>query len=147
MNHRPFYVYFLLKQELKYLAQNLREWKQIRNQAAREHRTYLYSSACSEIQTQTIRYRHLHIATCLSKGRTYEQIEKPVRHNSNNGFNMGIVQNYKKWIDEALERGRNGQEPHLEAAGDIFCRDSALSPADLYRRNQERVARLQHEHA
>ena len=68
-----------LKQELKQLAKLIRSTKI-------EHKEYQRSNQWNEIEStrRTIElsqynFRHKHIAYCMARGRTYEQIEPKVR--------------------------------------------------------------------
>lgn len=73
------------KQELKDLAKKIRAIKQTRKQSSENYDP----GANWKAYVEGRKYRHEHIAYCLVRGRTYEQIEQKVRED--NKPNMDIV--------------------------------------------------------
>jgi len=66
-----------LKNELKSLASQIRETKQSRKEPRKESLWKIQS----RLYDQKFEFRHKHIAYCLLRGRTMEQIEKPGEDN------------------------------------------------------------------
>jgi uncharacterized protein YcsI (UPF0317 family) len=72
---------FELKKELKELAQEIRETKDYaRGNKAREAGRGAGYYQCALLFLKRD-FRHKHIAYCLMRGKTYEQIEKPRKGN------------------------------------------------------------------
>lgn len=64
-----------LKSELKQLAREIREWKNNRKQDKRRELGMRQWEIESKITWRSYDFRHKHIAYCMLRGRTYEQIE------------------------------------------------------------------------
>lgn len=103
-----------LKTELKKLAQEIKTnrplWKESQRQGKYEWK-YNPINLASD-------FRHKHIAYCLLRGRTLEQIERSNR--DGNKPNMGIVERIMKEIqNEALRDSQSGpkQESTSSASG------------------------------
>lgn len=82
-----------IKQLHKELAQQLREAKVLIHQP----HTYKEMWAVRDLKHT---YRHRHIAYCLLRGRTMEQIEKP---RENNQPNARDIEMFKTCYEEAFE--------------------------------------------
>ena len=89
----------LKKQELKQLANHIRTLKDRR----KDHNTGQW-----ETFNEGQRYRHEHIAYCLVRGRTYEQIEQPREENKISEYTWGKIDKLygtlKQKVDEANEQ-------------------------------------------
>ncbi len=68
--------YPMMKDELKQLAKEIREWKGNRKQVKREKLNLPEWKVQYEVDYRKSIFRHTHIAYCMLRGRTYEQIEK-----------------------------------------------------------------------
>jgi len=64
-----------LKSELKQLAKEIREWKNNRKLDKRTELGMRQWEIESKIYWRKDEFRHKHIAYCMLRGRTYEQIE------------------------------------------------------------------------
>ena len=64
-----------LKSELKQLAKEIREWKNNRKQDKRRALNMTQWQVKFEIDWRKERFRSMHIAYCMLRGRKYEQIE------------------------------------------------------------------------
>lgn len=71
-----------LKSSLKQVAQELKRSKKDFKQAQRDGDFSKQWKLYSSIQINKFFYRHTHIAYCLMKGKTYEQIESKVKENN-----------------------------------------------------------------
>jgi len=94
-----------VKEELKNLASQIKQSKLDLKQKQRTHSTtwkdhYNVNSASSE-------FRHKHIAYCLLKGRTYEQIEQPKEGNEPN---FDLIKKYKEEMTKILEEYYHAKE-------------------------------------
>jgi hypothetical protein len=98
------------KQELKQLANHIRTLKDRRKD---------HNAGQWETSYEGQRYRHGHIAYCLVRGRTYEQIEQPRENNKIDEYTwIKIDQLYgalKQKVDEANEAWAK-DHPKLEVA-------------------------------
>lgn len=97
-----------MKKELKVLAENIKtSKKEFRSQQSKiskekmdswgtpEERDFFskHWKLDSSLNTIKFKFRHMHIAYCLLKGRTYEQIEPKVREH--NEPNWDIIKEYQ----------------------------------------------------
>lgn len=64
-----------LKAELKQLAKDIRKWKRNRKLDKRIELGIDLWHAVSKVEQYKYEFRHKHIAYCMLRGRTYEQIE------------------------------------------------------------------------
>jgi len=78
------------KQTLKTLAAQIRELKPTRKADKRNGRELWQIEV--DLYSLRHKYRHLHIAYCLVRGRTYEEIEKPGEFNSPNTYEIEKLQ-------------------------------------------------------
>lgn len=87
-----------LKEELKKLAVEIRELKSHRPLSNRSD----WSLWCldAEIRSKSRETRHKHIAYCLIRGRTYEQIEQKCREDNNPDFKL-VDKITKEYTDAA----------------------------------------------
>ena len=81
-----------LKLELKTLALEIRSLK--------SQRKSFSSGYVPGLISKQYNYRHMHIAYCLMRGRTIEQIENKVREH--NAHDERLVQNYINQYTEVL---------------------------------------------
>ena len=88
-----------LKQELKSLSAEIRSLKSNRKSLPNGYVPGLASAQWT--------YRHKHIAYCLLRGKTYEQIESKVREGNEPNQNLitKYIEQYKEVKDEALHIG------------------------------------------
>lgn len=122
--------YLKLKKELKSLAKEIREAKNVRREVERNYSNSNYSTqlknitmsnsedilkmfkdnpyravetARSEHKKRCWTYRHKHIVYCLARGRTIEQIELKVREG--NERSNSLIEKYKEQygFDESIE--------------------------------------------
>jgi len=82
-----------LKNELKSLASNIKETKKSR----KEPRTESLWKIQSRIDSSKYEFRHKHIAYCLLRGRTMEQIEKPRSDNYPNQYEIDKYMEQFAW--------------------------------------------------
>lgn len=94
-----------MKAELKALAKEIKYQKSIRKPKHPEHDKYAGSRELSFV------YRHKHVAYCLARGRTLEQIDS----------GKGLDMEYVKWFQDALNP-ENKQKLYVVV-------DSTLTPA------------------
>lgn len=133
-----YYPYYLIKQEVKFLMKNITVWRNLYQKAAKDGRTYVRDTAHANWSECSLKFRTLHIAYCLSKGRTYEQIEKTATL----APNWKSIEEIKGWIERALVEVGNGKQPDVAGAPrDLFNRLS--TPEDLLKRNREENAKFQ----
>lgn len=71
--------YPMMKDELKQLAKEIRECKRARKQDEREKLNLELYQVQYNIDKRKDIFRHTHIAYCMLRGRTYEQIENHCR--------------------------------------------------------------------
>jgi hypothetical protein len=71
--------YPMMKDELKQLAKEIREWKGNRKQDKRCKLNLEQYEIQYRIDRRKDEFRHIHIAYCMLRGRIYEQIEKNCR--------------------------------------------------------------------
>ncbi len=71
--------YPMMKDELKQLAKEIREWKGNRKQDKREKLNLCQWEVQDKIDWRKNEFRHIHIAYCMLRGKTYEQIENHCR--------------------------------------------------------------------
>ena len=88
-----------IKEELKQLAQQIKESKLELKDKQRNH-TAVWKDY-SKVYNLKSSFRHRHIAYCLIKGKSYEQIEKPKEGNEPD---FDLIENYKKEITEILNK-------------------------------------------
>jgi hypothetical protein len=79
-----------MKLELKSIAKQIKKLKSHRKDRAPDGSGCGYVSGLNELR---VAYRHKHVAYCLVRGRTLEQID------SGNGLNMDVV----NWIIESMQ--------------------------------------------
>jgi hypothetical protein len=84
--------YPMMKDELKQLAKEIREWKDNRKQDKRALLKMELWDIQGKIDWRKNEFRHIHIAYCMLRGRTYEQIEK----------NCRVLPNFNR-IDKLIE--------------------------------------------
>lgn len=103
MNYKEYRAF--KKVELKALAQDIRELKQTIKEAQRnDDGAARYQYKLPGLKDE---FRHKHIAYCMAKGRSYEQIENKTREGNEPDFNYikKLVEEYeakKEQIDEAV---------------------------------------------
>lgn len=90
-----------LKQELKDLTLVIREGKAFYKDCQRGAKNWNDYYAWNRDKKDSRDYRHMHIAYCLLRGRTMEQIENKVREN--NSPNMTRVENIMREYREVEE--------------------------------------------
>ena len=99
-------IYKQIKEELKELASKIRPSKQTLKDLHRANPKDM-QLIWKEIRTlYTIKkeYRHRHIARCLLRGRSYDQIEIPAEDNKPNGDLVNkYIKEYKERILESLK--------------------------------------------
>lgn len=71
--------YPMMKDELKQLAKEIHEWKGNRKQDKRTLLKMELNEVQGKIDWRQDEFRHIHIAYCMLRGRTYEQIENHCR--------------------------------------------------------------------
>lgn len=71
--------YPMMKDELKQLAKEIHEWKGNRKQDKRALLKMELNEVQGKIDWRQDEFRHIHIAYCMLRGRTYEQIENHCR--------------------------------------------------------------------
>jgi hypothetical protein len=74
-----------MKQELKGLAKSIKEQKKLRKPSHPHYDKYI---GAWSVELLSIRYRHIHVAYCLIRGRTLEQVDS--------GRNLDM--DYVNWI-------------------------------------------------
>lgn len=82
-----------LKDQLKKLAKEIREWKNNRKQDRRFELKMCQWEVQEQVSWRKDEFRHKHIAYCMLRGRKYEQIENYCR----------ISPNFDR-IDEIMEK-------------------------------------------
>lgn len=78
-----------LKQDLKGIAKTIRQQKKLRKPSHPYHEKYLGNYRVDQL---SIEYRHKHVAYCLARGRTLEQIDSGV----------GLDMDYISWLREVI---------------------------------------------
>ena len=68
--------YNKLKEEQKALAEQIRQWKSNRKEKRRIELNLKQWEVQYKLYRLQDKYRHKHIAYCMLRGRTYEQIER-----------------------------------------------------------------------
>ncbi len=91
--------YPMMKDELKQLAKEIRECKSVRKQDEREKLNLELYQVQYNIDKRKDIFRHTHIAYCMLRGKTYEQIENHCRVLPNfNRINKLMEENEQKTI-------------------------------------------------
>ena len=78
------------KEEQKKGAEEIREYRLEVKKAQREHRFGHNDPDPWTLYTKSQKWRHHHIAYCMLRGKTYEQVEQKVR--DGNEPDMGLVE-------------------------------------------------------
>ena len=116
-----------LKQELKVLAKTIRTAKQERKTVHfTGERTmkspYSWQSdatyACEEAEKMAYEFRHKHIAYCLLRGRTMEQIEQKVNDGNepNHSYIKQLIEEYDWTPEEKKAFAERNAEKAMEVA-------------------------------
>lgn len=91
-----------MKMELKDLAHRIRNGKEGRKPRLRTETNY---DDWHSLERNRWRFRHLHIAYCLIRGRTMEQIERPAEDNLPNEKIIEIfIEEYNEAIRSSEKR-------------------------------------------
>lgn len=91
--------YPMMKDGLKQLAKEIHEWKSNRKQDKREKLNLEQYEIQYRIDKRKDEFRHTHIAYCMLRGKTYEQIENHCRVLPNfNRINKLMEENEQKTI-------------------------------------------------
>jgi hypothetical protein len=91
-----------MKEYLKGLSTHIRTLKFSRKGGDKNHKKLW--DICYNLAGQKHTYRHTHIAYCLVRGRTYEQIENPAENNKPNLKLIESIQvDLQKKVDEVNE--------------------------------------------
>ena len=98
-----------IKTDLKQLAQSIRDTKFIRKPINNKENLPAWKVAMTLNQYQ-YKFRHMHIAYCILRGRTYAQIENP---EENNKPNMKKVDEYLVAFKKLLAN----EQPNKEERG------------------------------
>src|ERR1017187_6571622 len=78
-----------LKLQLKSLAKSIREQKKLRKPSHPHYDKYIGQWS---VELLSISYRHIHVAYCLARGRTLEQVDS----------GAGLDMEYISWLREAI---------------------------------------------
>jgi ATP/maltotriose-dependent transcriptional regulator MalT len=89
-----------LKKELKQRALQIRQERAAFKEAQRQGVSIW--KALGDLGKSVHWYRHHHIVYCLLRGRTQEQIEKPVRDFPDQGLIDRLLQQYRDEIDKEM---------------------------------------------
>jgi len=103
-------TYFLEKQELKKLAQAIREGRVVFRDCQRgnsDKHTDKELELSSDLDQNRWTYRHRHIAYCEARGKSREVIEKP---NEDNLPDEALIEEFKTELLEALTRENSDEE-------------------------------------
>lgn len=92
-------LYQQYKEELKDLAYEIKETKPVYKQAQRDRDERASSIIGSRLYVIKNKYRHLHIAMSLVRGKEYEQIEQP---RDGNAPNWNIINLYKAELEASM---------------------------------------------
>ena len=87
------------KEELKGLAKEIRATKEAIKESQRQGKYDEHYRLYLKVESLKKEFRHKHIAYCLLRGRTLEQIERP---NTGNEPSMQLIEKYKAeiaWYD------------------------------------------------
>lgn len=85
-----------LKNELKKLAKDIRKWKNRRKLDMRMKYKVALWDVENKVSYYKFEFRHKHIAYCLLRGRTYEQIEQKTNTPPNFDYVTQIREKYEQ---------------------------------------------------